>query len=997
MSFLFIPQNILSNTATLTGEYALKKSDNALTTNIRNLSSGLRIHSGRDDPSGFISSSILSTEIASLGQAVTNCKAADSLCSAADSALSQINDILLDIRGMVSEAANTGAMNTEMLEALQLQLDASLDTIDRIAASSQFIDQKLLDGSLDFTTYGLDKTKADFLQINQANFLGQIEKDIPIKIIQQARQAALFYRQTGIPQDVHLSVGGNLGYATIPASQGASLQSIVDAVNLVSDSTGVEAKLETRATNGAIVASSVGEDNDLILTASQPGALYGNFVVKYTAPREGNDALQLQYTPGSGNVPNQIEIVLQTKPADGTQPPEVLTTAEQIVALINTSDQLRDDAGNGLLVASLPAGSCGLGTVTPFENFAYYGNVEAGDSLQFLGPKNSPDITFVSQPGQALSIGYSEPPVYDFAQAAVQGLDSGTSFAIKTIAQTNNYDGYAIRFVDSTGNSDGESVTIDDANSSIVFRIDFAGRLNDPLREPINMQELQTLFDESEAGKAFHFAPLQTYDPSNPPKLENSEYAGINAAMGKVEGGLVDSGVLTVFLETDKDGLVKTTANDLIEYFDHPATLEEISLLQQLGISVSGVCNSSGCGVLAPTYDPEKCEISNGRPTIRFNDAYRYSDTNDVSGEPPAVTIISGGGQNAVFTVSAKRSDDPFLNCDVRVVNSENGLTISYDAASNQLAIGIDPYHPPTAQEVVDFINADEQWNKFFAASIPLSVPGSGVSPDGTGRLQLGDGGAMRGSLAETAIGAPMLCASDAAAVGMIFYSTDFGDDAFVDVKTILPKESFSTVDRYGVVTERAVGDDVIAKINGQLAIGNGLAASVSATELDMTITINPDVRDGEVIGFRITGGGALMQLGPDVDSSEQVRIAFQSMYAVNIGGQSGKLAELRNGGGKDLLTNTKGAYRIVEESILQVSFLRGRIGSFQKYEVANSQMQMTDLIEIASSANSEIRETDYAVETSNFAKNQLMLDATAQIIRSPTENMRLLVQLLSR
>jgi flagellin len=164
-----------------------------------------------------------------------------------------------------------------------------------------------------------------------------------------------------------------------------------------------------------------------------------------------------------------------------------------------------------------------------------------------------------------------------------------------------------------------------------------------------------------------------------------------------------------------------------------------------------------------------------------------------------------------------------------------------------------------------------------------------------------------------------------------------------------------------------------------------------------MAITIHPDVRDGEVLGFRITGGGALMQLGSDIDPGEQVRMAFPSMNTVNIGGQSGKLAELRDGSDKDLLTNTKGAYRVVEESIRQVSFLRGRIGSFQKYEVAHSRTQMTELIEIAAKTNSEIRETDYAVETSNLAKNQLMLEATTQIIRSPTENMRLLIQLLSR
>jgi flagellin-like hook-associated protein FlgL len=344
----------------------------------------------------------------------------------ADSALAQINNILIDIRSMVTEAANTGAMNTAMLEALQLQVDASLDTIDRIASSTQFIDQKLLDGSLDFVTYGVDKSKVDFLQINQANFMGRIEKDIAVKILQQAKQATLYYRQVGVAESVNLSVGGKLGYTTLPIAQGADLQSIVDAVNLVSDSTGVEAKLETRATNGMIAVSSVGENNDIILTASEAGSLGGNFVVKYTAPREGNDKLTLNYTPGRGNEPNCIEIVLQTKPSVGNQTPEVLTTAAQVVELINTSDLLRDAKGNGMVVASLPDCTSGMGTVTPFEEYAYCGCVVMGNALQFLGPIHSPNITFVAEPGQSLSIGYSTAPTYGNGEAIVQGLDPGT-------------------------------------------------------------------------------------------------------------------------------------------------------------------------------------------------------------------------------------------------------------------------------------------------------------------------------------------------------------------------------------------------------------------------------------------------------------------------------------------------------------------------------------------------------------------------------------------
>jgi flagellin len=286
---------------------------------------------------------------------------------------------------------------------------------------------------------------------------------------------------------------------------------------------------------------------------------------------------------------------------------------------------------------------------------------------------------------------------------------------------------------------------------------------------------------------------------------------------------------------------------------------------------------------------------------------------------------------------------------------------------------------------------------QLFAASLPQYVPGSLNPPDGTGRVQIGDGGMMTVAQANNANGAPMLCACDEAAVGIIFYSTGYGSDAFVDVQAKLPNESFPVVDRFGNVVERATGINISATINGQLAVGNGSVASMNTTELDLAIWINPDVREGDVTGFRIICGGALMQLGPDVDPSQQVRIAFQSVYTPNIGGPSGTLSQLRYGSDKDMLTDTKGAYRIVEESIQQISMFRGRLGSFQKYEVSRNLDQLEDLIAVASTMHSEIRDTDYAAETSSMAKNQLMMEAIVSVIKKPTDNMRMLIQLLNR
>ena len=990
MYSIFSPQNIKSNTSSMIGQYSLNKNSDNLTKNIVQLSTGIRINSGRDDPTGFVASSILSKEIASMSQAIINCQTANSLCATVDSALTQINTMLNDIRGLITEAANTGVENEAMIAALQLQVDANLDSIDRIANSTQFIDKKLLDGSLDFVTFGLDKMKTDFLQINQANFLGGIEKGIAVKVITQARQAELFYNHPAVMESTTFTVGGTLGFENLSFEKGARLEHVAQAVNLISDSTGVAAKVQTEATNGSIMISSVGKDNDIIVTASKPGSKEGNFVIKFTAPREGNDELKLHYTEGVGNDPGIIEVVLQTEPTVGNGPVTVKTTAEQVVNLLNNSPLLRDANGDGILSASLPDCSSGLGTVTAFDEYAYYGDVLSENGLQFLGLGPQPVIQFTSTPGTSLGIdSTSNPPRYDYAVANVQGLDPNTSFALKALRKEATYDGIDVKFVDSPD----ESVAFDAVNGTVVFSIDFTGRKN--AGKEINMLELQEMVENDPViGDLFRFVPETSYDAKNPPKLTNDAYLGINATMGTFSGGLVDPGILVIHLETDENGIVKTTANDLIRYFDHPSTQEEADLITRLGLSVSNVCNSSGCGLLAPTYDPNDiCADRTGMsPNITFTSSGWETQNERFAG----TMVIAAGGINSVFSITAAKHDAALTGSEVLVVYDDTGPKVSYDTISKQLTIGINPTQPVTAKELVDLINGDSKIAGNFTASLPKSVPGSGEIPDGSGLVSIGDHGRLTMPPPTRNDGAPMLCNSDAAAVGLIFYSTDYGSSAFADIKGV-NQNVFPVTDRFGNTVERSTGVDIVATINNQLAVGTGRTASISTTDLDMAITINADVKDGSLVGFRITGGGALMQLGPNADPSQQTRLAFRDIHTTAIGGPSGSLAQIRLGGEFDLSTNTNGAYMIVQESILQISMFRGRVGAFQKYEITRNLEQMTDGIEIASAANSLIKDTDFATTISELNRNQLLIETSTNILRYPTDNMRQLLQLLGR
>ncbi len=158
-------------------------------TALTRLSTGLRINSGSDDPAGLIASEALRSEITSLGKAVSNTRRASQIISTADSALGQVSNLLNDVRGLVVEAANSGALSDEEIAANQLQIDSSLEAINRIAQTTTFQGRKLLDGSLDFVnTAGAVPTVRD-ANIHQANLGPTDEVDVEVVIESAATQA----------------------------------------------------------------------------------------------------------------------------------------------------------------------------------------------------------------------------------------------------------------------------------------------------------------------------------------------------------------------------------------------------------------------------------------------------------------------------------------------------------------------------------------------------------------------------------------------------------------------------------------------------------------------------------------------------------------------------------------------------------------------------------------------------------------------------------------
>jgi len=183
---------INTNVSSLVAQNTLVRSNTDLNQALTRLSTGFRINTGKDDPAGLIASENLRSDITSIKRAIGNTDRANQVIATADSALGQVSSLLNDIRGLVTESANGGALSADQIAANQLQVDSSLEALNRIAQTTTFQGRKLLDGSLNFlTTAGTGFSTVTDLQIDQANLGSNPTLGVNVTVSSAATQAQI--------------------------------------------------------------------------------------------------------------------------------------------------------------------------------------------------------------------------------------------------------------------------------------------------------------------------------------------------------------------------------------------------------------------------------------------------------------------------------------------------------------------------------------------------------------------------------------------------------------------------------------------------------------------------------------------------------------------------------------------------------------------------------------------------------------------------------------
>jgi len=171
---------IFNNIPSLNAQRILGINNGRLAQSVERISSGIRINRGSDDAAGLAISEGLRSDIRALRQAVRNANDGVSLINVTEGALNEQSGILIRLRELASQAA-TGTVGSTERATILLEFSALRNEIDRIAQTTEFNGQKLVEGSLASSVtstshiliqVGLDSTSYSRINMNTEVNLG---------------------------------------------------------------------------------------------------------------------------------------------------------------------------------------------------------------------------------------------------------------------------------------------------------------------------------------------------------------------------------------------------------------------------------------------------------------------------------------------------------------------------------------------------------------------------------------------------------------------------------------------------------------------------------------------------------------------------------------------------------------------------------------------------------------------------------------------------------
>lgn len=234
--------SVANNVSSINAQHNLSKASMGVAKSVEKLSSGLKINRGADGPAALVISEKQRAQIAGLKQAIDNTEKASSVVQTAEGALNEINSLLVKVRTLAIDSANSGVNDDDALAANQAEISNALDSINRIANNTQFGTKKLLDGSAGIkgTATSADVT---FLKGTSTTTAGTYTVEVTTE--GERATASAGTDQTGaLAADEILTIND----VSVSLNAGMSQAQVINRINEFSSQTGVTAELDGTTT-----------------------------------------------------------------------------------------------------------------------------------------------------------------------------------------------------------------------------------------------------------------------------------------------------------------------------------------------------------------------------------------------------------------------------------------------------------------------------------------------------------------------------------------------------------------------------------------------------------------------------------------------------------------------------------------------------------------------------------------------------------------------------
>jgi flagellin len=164
--------SVNTNVTSMKAQGNLNKAQSSTATSMERLASGLRINSAKDDAAGLQISNRMTSQINGIGIAMRNANDGISIAQTAEGAMGESTNILQRMRDLSLQSAN-GSNSADDRKSMQKEITSLQTELTRIAETTSFGGQKLLDGSYGSQAFQVGSNSNETISIK----LGDISAD----------------------------------------------------------------------------------------------------------------------------------------------------------------------------------------------------------------------------------------------------------------------------------------------------------------------------------------------------------------------------------------------------------------------------------------------------------------------------------------------------------------------------------------------------------------------------------------------------------------------------------------------------------------------------------------------------------------------------------------------------------------------------------------------------------------------------------------------------